>query len=133
MQPPAEDLERRRPVWEALAAVFLDTEIDDEWRAEIVATLCASGYSTAELERILWDELCPVLHNNLLSVAGEWDGFDMGVVAERILTRPTGWRRRWLAYIAGGRLARHEWQRIREAMEAVRACSPDAAADRAGG
>jgi hypothetical protein len=77
MKPPAEELQRRRPVWEAISAIFLDTEIDDAWRDRIVNTLHSSGYSEWELDRILWAELCPVLHVNLRSVAGEWAGFDI--------------------------------------------------------
>ena len=120
MKPPADDLERRRPVWAALSAVFFDTEIDGAWRAEIAETLRASGYSESELERILWGELCPVLHVNLLSVAGEWSGFDLAYVERRVLARPAGWFRRWFSYFNGGNLARDEWRRIKGAMVARR-------------
>jgi hypothetical protein len=118
MKPPAEDLERRRPVWEALSAVFLDTEIDDAWRARIVDTLRSSGYSETELECILWRELCPVLHANFLSAAGTWTGFDMSEVERRILTKPAGRFRQWLSYVAGGNTARYDWRRIRKALAA---------------
>lgn len=121
MKAPAEDLERRRPVWDALSAVFLDAEIDDAWRAQIVETLRSSGYSDAELEQILWGELCPVLHLNLLSVAGEGAGFDMDDVEQRILTHPAGRIRQWLSYVQGGSIARHDWRRIKQAMSLGRA------------
>src|SRR5437762_9216335 len=110
MKPPIEELERRRPVWDALSAVFLDTEVDEAWRAEIAAVLRCSGYSESELDSILWRELCPVLHVNLLSVAGEWAGFDMEHVEQRILSRREGWLRQWLSYINGGNIARHDWK-----------------------
>ena len=116
MKPPAEDLERRRPVWEALSGLFLDSEIDVPQCDAIAAQLASSGYSVAELEIILWGELCPTLHVNLLSPAGEWAGFDMAEVERRILSRPPGRLRRWLAYISGGRIARPAWRRIRDAM-----------------
>ena len=116
MNPPADEIERRRPVWEALSAFFLDTEIDDAWRAEIVSTARASGYSVEELDSILWRELCPVLHVNLLSVAGEWSGFDMTYVEQQILARPAGRVRRWWSYAARGHFARDEWQRVRAAL-----------------
>jgi len=116
MKPPAEDLERRRPVWKALSAVFIDTEIDEAWRDEIADCLRSSGYSASELESILWGELCPVLHVNLLSFVGEWTGFDMGFVERRILDKPAGRFRRWLSYLRGGKIARHEWKRIKQVM-----------------
>lgn len=121
MKPPSEELERRRPVWEAISAIFLDTEIDDAWREQIVNTLRSSGYSESELDNILWAELCPVLHTNLLSFAGEWAGFDMEYVEQSILSRPAGRIRQWTAYINGGNIARHAWRRIKESMAARRA------------
>lgn len=121
MKPAAEDLERRRPVWEALSSIFLDTEITDAWRAQIANTLRSSGYSDAELEQILWGELCPVLYVNVLSVAGEWAGFDMDYLQRRILTKPAGRLRQWLAYINGGNIVQHDWKRIKDAMAVRRA------------
>ena len=120
MNPPAHEIERRRPVWEALSAVFLDTEIDDAWRAEIVATARASGYSVDELDAILWRELCPVLYVNLLPVAGEWSGFDMAYVEQQILAHPAGRLRQWWSYAVSGHTARDEWQRVRDALTAAR-------------
>jgi hypothetical protein len=116
MKHAAHDLERRRPVWEALSAVFLDTEVDEAWLAQVVETLVGSGYSEEELEEIFWGELCPVLHGNLLSMAGEWAGFDMDAVEQEILARPAGRLRRWMAWVQGGRLARPGWVRVREAV-----------------
>ena len=121
MKPPADELERRRPVWEAISAIFLDTEIDDAWREQIVNTLHSSGYTESELDRILWAELCPVLHVNLLSVAGEWAGFDMDYVEQRIISRPAGRVRQWLAYVNGGNIARNAWRKIKESMAVRRA------------
>jgi hypothetical protein len=121
MKPPAEDLERRRPVWEALSTVFLDTKIHDTLRAEIAETLRSSGYSDAELEQILWGELCPVLHVNLLGPAGEWAGFDMEWVEQQILSKPADRLKQWLSYVNGGNLARHDWRRIKDAIAIRRA------------
>lgn len=116
MNPPASELQRRRPVWEAISAVFLDTEIDDRLREHIVATLLASGYSERELDHILWAELCPNLYTNLRSLAGEWAGFDMQELEHRIVSRPAGRFRQWLAYINGGHRARDAWRQIKHSM-----------------
>ncbi len=119
--PPADDLVRRRPVWEALSTLFLDTEIDAAWRAQIVATRLASGYTDAELDAILWDDISPVLHTNLLAPVGEWAGFDMEWVEQQILAaRPTRLRR-WVAFQLGGRLVRDTWDQIRHDVAARRA------------
>jgi hypothetical protein len=116
MKPPSEELERRRPVWEALSAIFLDNEIDEAARARIADVLHLSGYTLPELESILWSELCPVLHTNLLGTAGEWSGFDVRHVEQRILAREAGRLRQWWSYLNGGHIARHEWRRIKQAM-----------------
>ena len=75
MKPAFYDLRQRRPVWEALSDLFLDTDVTRtrRWR---VRTLAASPYSVAELEQILIDEVYPICHVNLWSVAGVWAGFD---------------------------------------------------------
>ncbi len=70
-----EELARRRPVWQAMSDMFLDTDTS-QWRASRARVLSASGYSESELDRILLDEVCPVCGANLMSAAGEWAGFD---------------------------------------------------------
>ena len=85
-RPAAQDLSARRPVWEALSDMFLDTDVSlsREWR---IARLAQSPYSIEELEWILRNEVYPICKYNLLSVAGEWAGFDPGWLEERILRR----------------------------------------------
>lgn len=75
MKPAAEDLAKRRPIWEALSDLFLDTDISlaRKWRVGILAT---SPYSIEELERILIYEVYPICQWNLLNVAGGWASFD---------------------------------------------------------
>jgi|SRR5215472_7682823 hypothetical protein len=68
-------IEHRRPVWIALADLFLDTDVTLFYPA-IARTLAESPYSIEELRAILFDEVAPVLQGNLLSVAGEWAGFE---------------------------------------------------------
>lgn len=67
--------ERRLTVWRALSELFLDTELDTTAYARIAQVVAASGYSPDELQTILWNELFPVLQDNLRSVAGEWSGW----------------------------------------------------------
>lgn len=66
-----EELERRRPVWDAMSDVFLDTET--RWSMPYVAyVLTASGYSREELDSIWSNEIIPECAWNLLQLAGEW-------------------------------------------------------------
>jgi hypothetical protein len=113
MKSPAEDLDRRRPVWEAMSEFFLDTELEAEDFERIAGVLQESGYSDTELEHILWRELSPVLGYNLGPAPGEWDGFDQELLEERILAGPPGLVRRWESYLCGGRLARHDWEKVK--------------------
>lgn len=87
MNPPSAELEQRRPVWEALSDLFLDTELQPHEQQWIANTLAESSYREAELEWILRHEVAPILGANLLSVAGEWAGFDQDWLASRILER----------------------------------------------
>lgn len=84
--PAAEDLANRRPVWDALSSLFLDTDtsLSREWRAKL---LSASPYSLEQLHYMLMDEVYPVCRWNLLSVAGEWAGFDLAWLETKILRR----------------------------------------------
>jgi hypothetical protein len=116
------DLRARRPVWEALSTLFLDTDtsLDREWRAKLLA---ASPYSLVELEQILIDEVYPICAGNLLSIAGEWAGFDPAWLEQRIMRRLRSPFRafHWLNL---GRLTIHlsgEWPRTKAAVANLRA------------
>jgi hypothetical protein len=80
------ELERRRPVWNALSSLFLDTDtsLDRDWRAQ---QLASSPYSMDEIEEILIDEVYPICRWNLVQVAGEWAGFDPEWLESRIVAR----------------------------------------------
>lgn len=65
----------REAVWIAMADLFLDTEV--RWFLPAVAGAAVrEGYDWPETRRILEREVAPVLAPNLLSVAGEWAGWD---------------------------------------------------------
>ena len=53
---------------------------------EAAAKICAqSKYSLSEIEQIFWNEVRPAVRFNLFSVAGEWAGFELEWLAQRIL------------------------------------------------
>ncbi len=92
-----EDLERRRPVWDVMSDVFLDTET--RWEMPRIAlALARSGYSAEELEAIWEHEIVPECAWNLLQVAGEWALF---VVDEDRLTERAEGKRTLLDRMMG--------------------------------
>ena len=118
------DLETRRPVWNALSTMLLDTDVrlDRSWRA---SALAASPYSLSELERILVDEVEPVCRSNLRAVAGEWAGFDLDMLQERILERLRSPFRVMHRLRLGGTsvLTSEEWDATKAAVAAMRSRS----------
>src|SRR3954447_14412529 len=70
------EIERRKPVWIALSDLWLDTELTEHDLRRIAEVMRRSGYEVEELREIYLFEVAPVVFPNLLSVAGEWAGFD---------------------------------------------------------
>jgi hypothetical protein len=114
-------IEERLKVWEALSEFFLDTELQPEDHERIAQTLAATAHSEDEIEDILVGEVCPVCRWNMLSVAGEWSGFDSGWLKEKISPylgkRPKfrmlfNLRQRWM-------YARH-WKKVKARMSEIR-------------
>ena len=69
----------------ALSDFYLDTTLQGLNFRYIARTVLASPYSLNETKRINQHEVFPVLHSNLLSVAGEWSGFDEAWLANEII------------------------------------------------
>src|SRR3954451_19705279 len=118
MTPASNDLENRMPVWDALSSLFLDTDVSlsRDWRARILAQ---SPFSIAELEEILTEEVSPVCSWNLLSVAGEWAGFDPEWLRDSILRQAE--RRSWLSRLGRKRILKsREWHATRALAEHLR-------------
>lgn len=92
-------LEERRPVWEALSTMYLDTDVSLS-RARRVQVLSASPYSLEEMDAILRKEIHPVCFSNLLQPAGEWVEFDPSRLEQAIRRHRTRWRSRLLARLS---------------------------------
>lgn len=108
---------RRRPLWIALSDLWLDTELQDADRDFIARVMLDSGYDRDTLERIMAEEVAPVVYLNLYSVAGEWAGFDPDWLCAEILAGlrrrgPVGrwWLRRRRTLMT--RIMRDDWQDI---------------------
>jgi len=81
------DIEHRKPVWIALSEFYLDVELQPEDFTRIRAVFDQSGYSQDEIRQIDYNEVGPILFYNLLSMAGEWMGFDEHAVTEFVAKR----------------------------------------------
>ena len=110
MNRPEDDLGNRRPVWEALSEFYIDRQLQDFEYAHIAEVLDRSPYAADDLERILFEELHPVLAANLDCVAGSWTGFDPAEMESAILQRH---QRSPGASNTGSATIREEWSKVR--------------------
>jgi hypothetical protein len=114
------ELAERRPLWEALSTLFLDTDTSLD-RAYRVRVLASSRFTTAQLESILLDEVYPVCALNLLNMTGVWTGFDPTWLESEICRRLSRVKRLRLPSL--GRLFfRHsrEWTLTKQAIANAR-------------
>lgn len=77
------DLENRKFVWLAMSDLFLDSDVTTSYDY-IARTCAASTYSMDELYKILKNEVTPACAANLMSIAGEWAGFNQQWLEQRI-------------------------------------------------
>jgi hypothetical protein len=105
-----EDLARRRPVWEALSDLFLDTELTEAFYRFIARKVVESGYNPEEIRNILWDEVFPVIEFNLRHPAGVWDGFRVEWLEEKILG--PGGRQTAAQQPGTARIIREAWSEV---------------------
>ncbi|MBY0564071.1 MAG: transglycosylase domain-containing protein [Hyphomonadaceae bacterium] len=87
----ARTLKRRLPVWAALSDLFLDTDVT-LFYADIAAVLRKSRYTPEDIEHILWEEVGPAFHTNLLAddrVWSSWPHDDVHDIIMQHLSRPS--------------------------------------------
>ena len=119
MLDPSKDRKRRRPVWEALSDIFLDTDVQTGSLKLIAEVLAQSGYSDEELQSILFREVYPVLISNLYHPAGIWDGFRLEWLEEQIISNWSA-REHEPATPSDYWMIKTEWQKIREFLPQAR-------------
>lgn len=91
---PEQDTESRRPVWDELQMLYMDTD-PEHLLNRMADRLAESPYTTEELEDILWNEVHPACEFNLrFAIAPEWAGFDLDWLTARILEKNRFGRRR---------------------------------------
>jgi len=69
------NIEERKPVWISLSDFYLDIELQESDFKYIARKIIESPYSIMEVIEIIKYEIFPVLQPNLISIAGEWTGF----------------------------------------------------------
>ncbi|WP_447727384.1 DUF7079 family protein [Sphingomonas koreensis] len=80
------EVERRLPLWTALADLFLDTDVMLSV-PYIARTIVEGGWQIDEAEAALRWEVRPAFYVNLLDIAGEWAGWHPDFVRERVLEK----------------------------------------------
>jgi hypothetical protein len=70
------NIKDRKPIWIALSAFYLDTEVREADLRSIAGRIRESPYTLQEVQKINKYEVFPVLRSNLSAVVGEWSGFD---------------------------------------------------------
>ncbi|NKB34916.1 MAG: hypothetical protein GKR91_17610 [Pseudomonadales bacterium] len=74
---------KEHEIWVALSDLFLDTDVAIHLKQ--ISNVCAdSDYSVEEIRNMLYQDVAPVCMPNLLTVAGEWTGFDEEQLIEKI-------------------------------------------------
>ena len=74
----------KREIWCTLSDLFLDTDISVS--LERISDVCAkSDFSIDEITDMLYSEVAPVCMPNLLTVVGEWTGFDEEQLVKKII------------------------------------------------
>lgn len=110
MLPPEQDIADRQVVWDALQMFWMDT--DPGIFLAGAARICKSSkYSLEEIEQIYWNEVMPAVEFNLQSIAGEWTGFHIDFVTERVLET-----HRFGKPIHPDPYAAKWWEKLRDAM-----------------
>ena len=71
-----EEIECRKPLWQDLSELWKDTELFDYELRYIAEKMRSSNYSLEDIEKILSEEVAPVVYGNLLGFGGSWTGFD---------------------------------------------------------
>ena len=121
MLAPKDDLTNRVPVWSALCGLYVDNEMSAQEFDEIIQTCAASPYTLKELEEIMFSELWPAFGSNLLSVAGEWQGWSSETVQKAVLDADhPRWRWPWWLN-PFKRVVAQDWRKVAAALVKLRA------------
>ena len=69
-------IEAKQHLWSIISELYLDTELQPYELEHIAKHISECPYSLEEVRLLDKHEVFPVLHLNLMTTAGVWDGFD---------------------------------------------------------
>jgi hypothetical protein len=115
--PPDQDIDDRTPIWDYLQVFWMDTDPEILF-PRVVDKCAASKYSLDELKQIFWNEVEPAVGFNMWSIAGEWAGFDVEWLVQRILKKSRFGKPLPNVYLRPQ--ARNWWKRLAGSIEAKR-------------
>jgi len=110
----------REKVWDTLSEFYLDNEIQGGYYDYIYDVFVKSGFTMKEIRAIDKYEVFPVVFINLLSVAGEWVGFEREWLFKRC---SRNFRRKnnilhrlkcIVLYLLFGGMTKEQWQEIEQ-------------------
>lgn len=81
----AEQIEKRKPLWQAFSDLWLDNELQEFEIDHIVNLMKQSDYDFNELESIFYNEVAPAVYKNTFSMTGEWAGFEAEQLFQSII------------------------------------------------
>lgn len=110
-----EDHQKRRWIWQAIATLFLDDEIEESDLHWIAYVAAECEYSERELEVIYRKEIAPALAFNAYGIVGIWGYWDTDWLERRIQRRRglRYWFNRLVIAPVTIWLLRHDWKRIK--------------------
>jgi hypothetical protein len=116
----------RNAVWIAMAEHYLDTETRPAM--PFTALTCVEAGLSVEAARRIWrDEVEAVLGVNLLSVAGEWAGWEEAWLIEKLKARRAFNTRAWglMRFVRFVELNLTAWASIERSMNALLSVAPE--------
>lgn len=103
----------------AISELFLDTSLEEEDFVRLRDILNDSKLPIDTLDLIYYEEIAPLLYQNLESTAGEWSGFDPDWLEREISRRSTKgtigkilWLNKARMYWVT-RTTKNDWQKLR--------------------
>jgi len=116
MLPPEQDVEDRAPIWDSFQWIYQDTDPKIYYK-EMIEACVPSKYSILDLEQILLNEVLPALKFNMFDLAGDWQGYELQWLVNRILQKHRFGKRKPLLL---RRYTQYHWRSVKKAIETER-------------
>jgi hypothetical protein len=115
--------QEERQAYMILSELFLDTEHTPLKLHFLSRSLRGLGIPTATLQHMLRHDLFPILYPNLLSITGEWAGFDEDWLLQKVQDRRSGvggWMKSivdGVAWYLIGHIVQSLWDKVKEGLD----------------